>query len=169
MILFKFSMLLTVFQMFLAWMIGAWQCNKVLPPAVLVWRDVTVAEGTVIGCWFWLGSWNHYSYNDQHTASMSADCVQSVRAELQWTSMHMNTVILPKQFLTFQRPPWAAWPLNMMALWSFKTSGFTRLMTQCHILEQWYSTWGTRTPGGTWRHLGGGYVKLKKNKYIISW
>jgi hypothetical protein len=28
-------------------------------------------------------------------------------------------------------------------------------------LDQWYSTWGTRTPGGTRRHLKG-YVKLKK-------
>ena len=32
-------------------------------------------------------------------------------------------------------------------------------------LEQWYSTWGTRTPGGTRRHVRG-YVKFKKN--IIS-
>jgi hypothetical protein len=30
------------------------------------------------------------------------------------------------------------------------------------ILDQWYSTWGTRTPGGTRRHLRG-YVKFKKN------
>jgi hypothetical protein len=28
-------------------------------------------------------------------------------------------------------------------------------------LEQWFSTWGTRTPGGTRRHLRG-YVKFKK-------
>jgi hypothetical protein len=28
-------------------------------------------------------------------------------------------------------------------------------------LRQWYSTWGTRTPGGTRRHLRG-YVKLNK-------
>jgi hypothetical protein len=34
-------------------------------------------------------------------------------------------------------------------------------------LEQWYSTWGTRIPGGTRGHLKG-YVKLKKNIYIIS-
>ena len=34
-------------------------------------------------------------------------------------------------------------------------------------LDQWYSTWGTRTPGGTRRHLRG-YVKFKTNKYIIS-
>ena len=43
---------------------------------------------------------------------------------------------------------------------------------QCRIepvaLKQWYSTWGTRTSGGTRRHLRG-YVKLKKkDKYIIS-
>jgi hypothetical protein len=30
--------------------------------------------------------------------------------------------------------------------------------TQCDDLEQWYSTWGTRTPRGTRRHLRG-YVK----------
>jgi hypothetical protein len=30
-------------------------------------------------------------------------------------------------------------------------------------LDQWYSTWGTRTPGGTRRHLKG-YVKLKKTE-----
>jgi hypothetical protein len=35
--------------------------------------------------------------------------------------------------------------------------------TDC--LKQRYSTWGTRTPGGTRRHLRG-YVKLKKKKYI---
>jgi hypothetical protein len=33
-------------------------------------------------------------------------------------------------------------------------------------LDQWYSTWGTRTPGGTRRHLRG-YVKLKKNIYYF--
>jgi hypothetical protein len=32
-------------------------------------------------------------------------------------------------------------------------------------LEIWFPTWGTRTPGGTRRHLRG-YVKLKKD--IIS-
>jgi hypothetical protein len=32
-------------------------------------------------------------------------------------------------------------------------------------LEQWYSTWGTRTLGGTRRHLRG-YVKFKKYIYI---
>jgi hypothetical protein len=37
----------------------------------------------------------------------------------------------------------------------------------CCYLHQWYSTLGTRTPGGTRRHLRG-YVKLKINKYIIS-
>jgi hypothetical protein len=30
-----------------------------------------------------------------------------------------------------------------------------------HPLEQWYSTWGTRTPGGMRRYLRG-YVKFKK-------
>jgi hypothetical protein len=29
------------------------------------------------------------------------------------------------------------------------------------VLWQWYSTWGTRTPGGTLRHLRG-YVEFKK-------
>jgi hypothetical protein len=33
-------------------------------------------------------------------------------------------------------------------------------------LNQWYSTWGTRTPGGTRRHLRG-YVKLKKLYYFM--
>jgi hypothetical protein len=33
-------------------------------------------------------------------------------------------------------------------------------------LAQWYSTWGTRTPGGT-RRLLRGYVIFLKNKYII--
>lgn len=32
-------------------------------------------------------------------------------------------------------------------------------------LEQWCSTWGTRAPGGTRRHLRG-YVKFKK-KHIL--
>jgi hypothetical protein len=45
--------------MFLAWMVGAWQTDQVLPPTVLIWRDVAVAKGTVICRWFWLGSWNH--------------------------------------------------------------------------------------------------------------
>jgi hypothetical protein len=33
-------------------------------------------------------------------------------------------------------------------------------------LEQWYSTGGTRTPGGTRRHLRG-YVKFKISIYIL--
>ena len=33
-------------------------------------------------------------------------------------------------------------------------------------LGQWYSTWGTRTPGGMRRHLRG-YVKLKKIYYFM--
>jgi len=45
--------------MFLAWMTGARQSDKVLPPSILIWRDVTVAKRTVICCWFWLSSWNH--------------------------------------------------------------------------------------------------------------
>jgi hypothetical protein len=34
------------------------------------------------------------------------------------------------------------------------------------VLDQWYSTWGTRTPGGTRRHLRG-YVKFKKIYYFM--
>jgi hypothetical protein len=34
------------------------------------------------------------------------------------------------------------------------------------VLGQWYSTWDTRTPGGTRRHLRG-YVKLKKYIYYF--
>jgi hypothetical protein len=34
------------------------------------------------------------------------------------------------------------------------------------VLKQWYSTWGTRTPGGTRRHLRG-YVKLKYIRVYI--
>jgi hypothetical protein len=33
-------------------------------------------------------------------------------------------------------------------------------------LDQWYSTGGTRTPGGTRRHLRG-YVKFKISIYIL--
>jgi hypothetical protein len=39
----------------------------------------------------------------------------------------------------------------------------TQLLITEHKLDQWYSTWGTRTPGGTRRHLRG-YVKSKKTK-----
>ena len=34
-------------------------------------------------------------------------------------------------------------------------------------LEQWYSTWGTRIPGGTRRHVRG-TVKFKKIRYKTS-
>jgi hypothetical protein len=35
-----------------------------------------------------------------------------------------------------------------------------------HQLGQWYSTWGTRIPGGTRRHLRG-YVKLKEINILL--
>jgi hypothetical protein len=45
---------------------------------------------------------------------------------------------------------------------SSRFSGFTPWNTapDTHCIGQWYSTWDTRTPGGTGRHLRG-YVKFK--------
>jgi hypothetical protein len=39
-------------------------------------------------------------------------------------------------------------------------------MVERYGLKQWYSTGGTRTPGGTRRHLRG-YVKFKISIYIL--
>jgi hypothetical protein len=45
-------------------------------------------------------------------------------------------------------------PIEDLNIWSLAKEAFVPI----HI-EQWYSTWGTRTPGGTRRHLGGGDIK----------
>jgi hypothetical protein len=47
---------------------------------------------------------------------------------------------------------------------STNSSRFNFIRINPFSLEQWYSTWGKRTPGGMRRHLRG-YVKLKK--YIL--
>jgi hypothetical protein len=46
-----------------------------------------------------------------------------------------------------------------------RKSGFFKGFEVWRLLDQWYLTWGTRTPGGTRRHLRG-YVKLKKYIYF---
>jgi hypothetical protein len=62
--------------------------------------------------------------------------------------MHCNCIV---RFLYFRISQLISWP------------HFCLLELQ-HLLTQWYSTWGTRTLGGTRRHFRG-YVKLKK--YIL--
>jgi hypothetical protein len=135
----KISMLLTVFQIFLAWMTGAWQSNKVLPPSILVWRDVTVAKRTVICRWFWLSSWNQA---DSAQLRWSAHCwyvcrlrTVSIRGELQMDQYaheychsllavpHIFKVLLGLLY------HWRWWHYDL------PTSGLTHLVKQCHILE----------------------------------
>ena len=46
--------------------------------------------------------------------------------------------------------------------------GANTTLQACGILDQWCSTWGTRTPGGKRRHLRGVRKIKKKDKIIIS-
>ena len=61
------------------------------------------------------------SYNDQHTVSMSAECWQSI--------LYMNTVILPKQFVTFSGSSSGFLTIEDFGSMIFRTSGFTHPLT----------------------------------------
>ena len=75
------------------------------------------------------------SYNDQYNVSMSADCWQSL-LYMNYSGPVYTWILLcfPSSSSHFQGPPWAAWPLKILAVWSSELQD-SLTQWQCHILE----------------------------------